>query len=57
MSNNVSCLNCFWREQCGGDTPCSFFDSVIEENIELMIEYKRAKFINEYNEYMDEWRK
>lgn len=50
------CVDCFWYEQCGDDTPCSFFDSIVDDNGESIIENNRLEFIDEYNEYIEERR-
>lgn len=50
-----SCLGCFWCEQCGGDTPCAFYDGMSNDDFGSMIREKRSEFFEEYNEYLKEF--
>ena len=42
------CTTCYWREQCGEDNPCEYYDCLYEGE---EIFFDLGKFTKEYIEY------
>ena len=58
MQNRI-CSECYYGGICGNDEVCDdytpFNDSVIEREIDKMIELNRIAFRMEWFEYIDNW--
>lgn len=60
-SENYSCVDCIWHDQCESDVPCDFFDSgrggesLTDDEIESGIELNRQEYKKAYAEYVGEY--
>ncbi len=60
-SENYSCVDCIWHDQCESDVPCDFFDTgrsgglLTDGEIEICIENNRKEYEKAYLEYADEY--
>lgn len=60
-SENYSCVDCIWHDQCESDVLCDFFDSgrsgesLTDDEIESGIELNRQEYKKAYAEYVGEY--
>ena len=60
-SENYSCVDCIWHDQCESDVVCDFFDSgrsgesLTDDEIESGIELNRQEYKKAYAEYVGEY--
>lgn len=60
-SENYSCVDCIWHDQCESDVPCSFFDpghsgiSLTDDEIKTGVELNRQEYKKAYAEYIGEF--
>ena len=60
-SENYSCVDCIWHDQCESDVPCDFFDTgrsggtLTDGEIEIGIELNRQEYKKAYAEYVGEY--
>lgn len=60
LSENYSCVNCIWHDQCESDVPCDFFDTgrsggtLTDGEIEIRIDINRQEYEKAYMEYVGE---
>jgi len=61
LSENYSCVDCIWHDQCESDVLCDFFDSgrsgesLTDDEIESGIELNRQEYKKAYAEYVGEY--
>lgn len=50
LSENYSCVDCIWHDQCESDMPCDFFDTgrsggtLTDREIEIRIDINRQEY-------------
>lgn len=60
-SENYSCVDCIWHDQCESDVLCDFFDSgrsgesLTDDEIESGIELNHQEYKKAYAEYVGEY--
>lgn len=60
-SENYSCVDCIWHDQCESDVPCEFFDmghsgdSLTDDEIKATVELNRQEYEKAYAEYVSEF--
>ena len=60
-SENYSCVDCIWHDQCESDVLCDFFDSgrsgesLTDDEIESGIELSRQEYKKAHAEYVGEY--
>lgn len=60
-SENYSCVDCIWHDQCESDVPCDFFDSghsgisLTDDEIKTGVELNRQEYEKAYAEYVGEF--
>jgi len=60
-SENYSCVDCIWHDQCESDVLCDFFnsgrsgESLTDDEIESGIELNRQEYKKAYAEYVGEY--
>lgn len=57
--SSTTCKGCYWENNCGYSSPCSYYDPIgIEDNdevIEQFIELERAKYRKEWYKYIKDF--
>ena len=60
-SENYSCVDCIWHDQCESDVPCEFFDAghsgdtLTDEEVKAAVELNRQEYGKAYAEYVSEF--
>ena len=60
-SENYSCVDCIWHDQCESDVLCDFFnsgrsgESLTDDEIESGFELNRQEYKKAYAEYVGEY--
>lgn len=60
-SENYSCVDCIWHDQCESDVLCDFFDAghsgdtLTDEEVKAAVELNRQEYGKAYAEYVSEF--